>query len=76
VFLAKFARAWSWGILFSSKAQTSLRGCNTGIKMAVSNSPPILRPAYKAGFMTEKVELKVLSKGKWQFAQVAFLQVV
>jgi hypothetical protein len=26
VFLGKFARAWSWGILFSSKAQTSLRG--------------------------------------------------
>jgi len=43
--------------------------------MAVSNSPPILRPAYKAGFMTEKVELRS-SKGKWQFAQVAFLQLV
>ena len=44
--------------------------------MAVSNSPLILRPVYKAGFITKKVESKVLSKGKWQFAQVAFLKVV
>jgi len=56
--------------------QISLREGNTGIKMAVSNSPPILRPAYKAGLITKKVESKVLSKGKWQFAQVAFLKVV
>jgi hypothetical protein len=56
--------------------QISLREGNTGIKTAVSNSPPILRPVYKTGFITKKVESKVLSKGKWQFAQVAFLKVV
>ena len=44
--------------------------------MAYSNCTPILRPAFKSGFITKKVELKVFSKRKWQFAQTAFIQVV
>ena len=58
------------------EVQISLREGNTGIKMAVSNSLPILRPAYKAGFITKKIEPKISSKGKCQFAQFAFLKVV
>jgi len=43
----------------------SLREGNTGIEVAASNSPPIMRPVYKTGFITKKIESKVLSNGKW-----------